>query len=106
MNGYMGKALLVNLSEGSIETQEIPLSWYDDFLGGEGLGVRIFYDHMDPSREPFDPHTPVILATGPLNGTTAPEGGRLVLFFDRPQRHFGTFQRWRPFRSGPEESRV
>lgn len=84
MNGYMNKALLVNLSENSIQTQDIPLSWYEDFLGGEGLGVRMFYDHMDPSREPLDPDTPVIFATGPLNGTSAPEGGRLVLVFRSP----------------------
>ena len=84
MDGYMGKVLLVNLSTGSIQTQDIPLSWYEDFLGGEGLGVRLFYDHMDPSREPFDPEAPVIFATGPLNGTSAPEGGRLVIVFHSP----------------------
>ena len=84
MNGYMGKALLVDLSTGSIGTRDIPQSWYDDFLGGEGLAVRLFHDYLDPSRDPYDPETPVIFATGPLNGTTAPEGGRLVVVFRSP----------------------
>ncbi len=84
MNGYMGKALVVDLSQKSITTKEIPKDWYEDFLGGEGLGVRLFYDHMDPNRDVLDPKTPVIFATGPLNGTSAPEGGRLVLVFRSP----------------------
>ena len=84
MNGYMGKALLVDLSKGSIETRDLPPSWYEDFLGGEGLAVRLFYDYLDPAREPYDPETPVIFATGPLNGTAAPEGGRLVVVFHSP----------------------
>lgn len=84
MKGYMGKALLVDLSKGSKEVQDIPGSWYEHFLGGEGLGVRLFYDHMDPARKPEDPATPIIFATGPLNGTNAPEGGRMVVIFRSP----------------------
>jgi len=84
MNGYMGKVLMVDLSQETITTKEIPQNWYEDFLGGEGLGVRLFYDHMDPNRDALDPKTPVIFATGPLNGTSAPEGGRLVLVFRSP----------------------
>jgi aldehyde:ferredoxin oxidoreductase len=84
MDGYMGKALLVELSQGIITTQEIPKEWYEDYLGGEGLAVRLFYDHMDSNRDALDPESPIILATGPLNGTKAPEGGRLVLVFRSP----------------------
>ena len=84
MNGYMGKALLVDLETGSIETRALPQEWYDDFVGGEGLAMRLFYEYLDPEREPLDPQTPVIFATGPLNGTNAPEGGRLVVVFRSP----------------------
>jgi aldehyde:ferredoxin oxidoreductase len=80
----MGKALLVDLSQGTITSREVPQAWYDDFLGGEGLAVRLFYDHMDPDRDALDPESPIILATGPLNGTKAPEGGRLVVVFRSP----------------------
>lgn len=84
MEGYMGKVLLVDLTKGSSEIRDIPNSWYENFLGGEGLGVRLFYDYMDPTREPYDPETPLVFATGPLNGTSAPEGGRLVVVFRSP----------------------
>ncbi|MCU0539446.1 MAG: aldehyde ferredoxin oxidoreductase, partial [Desulfobacterales bacterium] len=75
---------MVDLSNGSTEVRDIPAPWYEDFLGGEGLAVRLFCDYVDPSRNPSDPETPVIFATGPLNGTTAPEGGRLVVVFRSP----------------------
>ena len=84
MDGYMGKALIVDLGNGSTESWEIPEAWYKDYLGGEGLAVRMFYDHMDPDREPYDPETPIIFATGPLNGTKAPACGRLVVVFRSP----------------------
>ncbi|MCU0580512.1 MAG: aldehyde ferredoxin oxidoreductase family protein, partial [Desulfobacterota bacterium] len=42
------------------------------------------FPYLDPDRDPYDPETPVIFATGPLNGTTAPEGGRLVVVFRSP----------------------
>jgi aldehyde:ferredoxin oxidoreductase len=44
----------------------------------------MFYEYMDPDREPLHPDTPVIFATAPLNGTSAPEGGRLVTVFRSP----------------------
>jgi aldehyde:ferredoxin oxidoreductase len=77
----MGKALVVDLGKGSVETRALPQEWYDDFIGGEGLGVRLFYEYMDPRRKPLDPETPILFATGPLNGTKAPCGGRLVVVF-------------------------
>ena len=35
---YMGKILMVNLSDGTFEEQEIPDSVYEKFLSGSGLG--------------------------------------------------------------------
>lgn len=69
MEGYMGKALLVDLGKNSIESRNLPREWYDDFIGGEGLAVRLFYEYMDSGREAFDPGAPILFATGPLNGT-------------------------------------
>ena len=69
MDGYMGKALLVDLGNGSTESWDLPQEWCKDYLGGEGLAIRMFYEYMDPDREPFDPEAPILFATGPLNGS-------------------------------------
>ncbi len=84
MDGYMGKALVVDLGNGSTESWDVPQEWYQAFLGGEGLAVRMFHEYMEPGREPYDPETPIIFATGPLNGTKAPACGRLVVVFRSP----------------------
>ena len=38
-NGYMGKILMVNLSDATFEEQEIPDSVYEKFLSGAGLDI-------------------------------------------------------------------
>ncbi|MBU1275442.1 MAG: aldehyde ferredoxin oxidoreductase family protein [Proteobacteria bacterium] len=84
MYGYSGKALLVDLSSGSMDTLTIPADWYRDYIGGEGLAARYFWDQLDPELDPYDPQAPIIFATGPLNATKAPSGGRLVTMFRSP----------------------
>lgn len=84
MKGYMGNILLVDLTDGTIERKELPEDWYRDFIGGEGLAARLFHEYLDPGRDPLDPQSPVIFATGPLNATIAPSCGRLVTVFRSP----------------------
>lgn len=84
MEGYMGKTLLVDLGTCTIESRDLPREWYDDFIGGEGLAIRLFHEYMDPEREPFDPEAPILFATGPLNATKAPACGRMVVVFRSP----------------------
>ncbi len=84
MDGYMGKVLMVDLASGSVDQKAVPLEWYEHFVGGEGLAVRLFSEYADPSLEPLDADTPIIFAAGPLNGTKAPACGRTVVVFRSP----------------------
>jgi aldehyde:ferredoxin oxidoreductase len=84
MKGYAGCALLVDLSSGEITTKELPDAWFEKYVGGEGIAVRLFYDLMDPDLDAFDPAQPLIFATGPLTGTVAPASGRWNLVFRSP----------------------
>ena len=107
MEGYMGKALLVDLGGNSIESRDLPQEWYDDFIGGEGLAIRLFHEYMDPEREALDPESPMLFATGPLNATKAPacwpDGGGLSF---SGHGYIRTQQRGRPFRPGAEKGRL
>jgi aldehyde:ferredoxin oxidoreductase len=80
----MGRALFVDLTSGEVTTQELPEQWFRDYIGGEGVAVRLFYDLMDPGMDPFDPGQPLIFATGPLTGTAAPTSGRWNTVFRSP----------------------
>jgi len=51
--GYMGKILMVNLSDGTFEEQEIPDSVYEKFLSGAGLGGFILYNNIPADADPL-----------------------------------------------------
>ncbi len=71
MNGYAGKILRVNLSNGNIST--IPTKKYQHWVGGHGMGSAIFWDLVkDKSIDGFDPANVVTIMTSPLSGTLTP----------------------------------
>lgn len=84
MKGYTGKMLFVDLGKRTAEEQVIPESWLKDYLGGEGVAMRLFYDLLHADQDPLDPAQPLIFATGPLTGTAAPCSGRCCAVFYSP----------------------
>jgi len=76
-SGYAGKYLRVNLTSGAIQHGPLPLEWVEDYLGGNGIGVRILWEEVAPSVNPLDPENKLIIATGPLCGSPIPNAGRL-----------------------------
>jgi aldehyde:ferredoxin oxidoreductase len=84
MHGYHGRILKVDLKDGATEVISPPEEWLRDYIGGEGLGMRLYWDYLDPARDVYDPAEPLIFITGPLTGTAAPASGRTVLVFRSP----------------------
>jgi aldehyde:ferredoxin oxidoreductase len=82
MNGWTGRILRVDLTNGTTRNEEIPRQWLEEYLGGRGLGVRLMRDHF--RRDPFDPGMPLIFAVGPLCGTSAPTAARLSVVSRSP----------------------
>ena len=76
--GWTGKILRVDLSTNSI-TELQTADYRGRFLGGLGIGEKIYWDMTVPETEAFDPANPLILMTGPLCGTTAPAASRMVV---------------------------
>lgn len=70
--GYMGKVLVIDLSESKAEIREIPERIYRDYLGGNGLAVRLLYDETKPGADPLGPENVLVFATGPSTGTVMP----------------------------------
>ena len=67
--GYNGKILFVDLTSGSIKEESLPEKTYRDFIGGQGLGVRILYEHMKPKADPLGPDNMLGFLVGTLTGT-------------------------------------
>lgn len=82
--GYQGVILRVNLTDGSIKKEELNLDDALKFMGGRGLGTKIFMDEVSPNVDPFSEENKLIYMTGPLTGTNTPTGGRFMVITKSP----------------------
>jgi aldehyde:ferredoxin oxidoreductase len=85
VDGYLGKLLLVDLTTGSFEEEELNEEYASRFIGGSGLAARYIYDRAEADTDPLGPHNPLVFMTGPLVGTRAPSCGRYVICARSPQ---------------------
>lgn len=79
MAGWTGKALRINLTSSTIQVEDIPRQWLEDYVGGRGLGDRYLSEEMDPTVDALSPANKLIFVTGPLTGTPAPCGSRYMV---------------------------
>ncbi|MBW9145574.1 aldehyde ferredoxin oxidoreductase family protein [Clostridium sp. CM028] len=85
MYGYNGKILRINLKDKTIKVEVLDLKQAKKFIGGRGLGTKIFMDEVDPRVDPLSPENKLIIITGPLTGTPVPTGGRYMVVTKSPQ---------------------
>jgi len=84
MKGWIGKLLRVDLTRGEWKTEELDKNLATKFIGGRGLGSKILFDEIDPKVDPFSPNNKLIMATGPLTGTSASASGRYMVITKAP----------------------
>ncbi len=84
MYGYQGKILRVNLSTGTCTTEALELDKAKKFIGGRGLGTKLFMEEVSPTVDALDIANKLIVATGPLTGTPTPTGGRYMVVTKSP----------------------
>jgi len=83
MYGTGGKVIFIDLDGEKARTEEKE-ELTRDYLGGDGLAVRLFLDRMNPSLDAFDPANLLILAPGLLTGLPVPTGGKCVFLSKSP----------------------
>ena len=76
--GWAGKVLRVDLSTGRIWTEDT-IEKYKDYLGGTGIGYKVFWDEVPAGTKPFDPANKIVFAVGPPAGTGAPSSSRTAI---------------------------
>jgi len=82
--GYAGKWLYVDLTTGNTEPREYDQALAEDYLGGNGFGTRLLWDHVGPEVDPLAPENLLIVAAGPLIGTLVPNAGRMEVIAKSP----------------------
>jgi aldehyde:ferredoxin oxidoreductase len=87
--GYAGRILHVDLTTGKTHTEPLNEDYAKKYIGGIGLGMRLWLDHSKPGVDPFSPENPLILATGPTSGTVWPTGGNGHAFVSKSPQSYG-----------------
>lgn len=70
-SGWMGKIIRVNLTSGAVKIEPLNLKDAKLFVGGRGLGTKLYVDEVNPAAGPFSVENNLIFMTGPLTGTLA-----------------------------------
>jgi aldehyde:ferredoxin oxidoreductase len=89
MLGYSGRILHVDLTSGKIWTEPLKEELAKKYVGGIGLGMRLYLDYSKPGVDPFSPENPLVLAIGPLSGSMVPTGGNGHAFVSKSPQSFG-----------------
>jgi aldehyde:ferredoxin oxidoreductase len=82
--GYAGKIGFIDLTTGEIKAEKMDEKLARDFIGGQGIGVRILFEHQKKGIDPLGPENVLGFTTGPLTGTKVPTGGRYMVVCKSP----------------------
>jgi len=78
MFSIAGKILRVNLSNGEIRTESSE-KYHREWLGASGIAIKMLYDELGPSVEPYSPLNKLIFSAGTLLGTPAPGANKMCV---------------------------
>jgi aldehyde:ferredoxin oxidoreductase len=88
LHGYAGRILHVDLTTGKTHTEKLNTDYAKKYIGGIGLGMRLWLDNSKPNLDPLTPENPLVLALGPISGTMFPTGGNGHAFVSKSPETF------------------
>ncbi len=81
---YAGKWLHVDLTARRVESHPYDQSMAEQYLGGNGFGARLLWEHVGPEVDALAPESLLVFSTGPLCGTLVPNPGRMEVIAKSP----------------------
>ena len=78
--GYAGRTLYVNVSDNTIQSKPVTQQMKDIFIGGRGFGLYLLWHSVRDNTRWNDPENELVIASGPLGGTTSfPGSGKSLV---------------------------
>jgi aldehyde:ferredoxin oxidoreductase len=77
--GYAGKILYIDLNSKKSKVVRMPKLFYEKYIGGNGLAIRLLYDNNEANIDPFSPENTLVFAVGPFAGTPIPTSGKYIV---------------------------
>ena len=84
MNGFNGKMLFVDLTNGTTQVETFDEKFAQTYVGGYGFGARILLERMPAGADPLGPDSMLGFITGPTNATGPLFGGRYTVVHKSP----------------------
>jgi len=84
IKGYAGRVLEVDLGNRTFAFKPLDEDIAHMYVGGKGYATRLLYDMTEPGLDPLGPANVLIFATGPLNGSVAPQTNRFSVVTKSP----------------------
>jgi len=81
--GYAGTILYVDLATGKTRTEKLNEETAKKYIGGIGLGMKLYLSNSKAGVDPLSPENPLVLALGPVSGTMFPTGGNGHAFISK-----------------------
>jgi len=88
--GYFGRALLVDVSDGSSRVLPLPEQVLRQHLGGAGLGAWLMHELAPPGVDPLAPEAPLAFVFSPLVGTPLTTSAKFAVVAKSPLTGFLT----------------
>ncbi len=84
LNGYKGQLLHLNLGQETSKTIPIPEEILKKYIGGRGLGAKLYWDLISPKADPLGQDNILMVLTGPLGGTMVLGSGKHLIVTKSP----------------------
>ena len=88
MKSFFNQILSINVSDQSYHVDAVDDSILEKYLGGKGLSTYLLLKHNPPGVDPLGPENHLILATGPVSGTSIWGSCRYGIYTKSPQTGF------------------
>jgi aldehyde:ferredoxin oxidoreductase len=82
--GYMGRILVVDLTAGTVEEEQVPDRVYEQHLSGMGLAAHLLLERIPAGADPLGPDNILGFVSGLLTGTGSFFTGRWMLVGKSP----------------------
>jgi aldehyde:ferredoxin oxidoreductase len=82
--GYKGKLLHIDLTTEESKTIPLPEAILKKYIGGRGLGAKLYWDLIPPGTDPLSPQNVLMVLSGPVGGTLVPGSGKHVIVTKSP----------------------
>ena len=88
MLGYAGRILYIDLTTGKTRVEPLNEEYAKKYIGGIGLGMRLWLENASPGVDPLSAENPLVLTVGPIAGTMWPTAGNGHAFVAKsPESH-------------------